>query len=215
VLDHEIADPDGTDLAVGEQGFQSAVGFQGSIERRRQRLVQEQQVDLVDAKLAGALLKAMQRFVVAVVADPDLRLQEDLRSTDVRVVHGLADLALVAVGSGGVDEAVSGIERCPDRIARLVGWRLEHTEPEGWHHYAVIEGSGFHRIHSRCSADLRPSADKWVSHGPAAYVVTLASHFRATCFKVLAVASSAQDCVKPSIAAKRVHNRRRQSPVRR
>src|SRR5438034_10927430 len=83
VLDHEIADPDRTDLAVSEQGLQSAVGLQGSIERRRQRLVEEQQVDLVDAKLAGALLEAVQSFVVTVVADPDLRLQENVRPADV------------------------------------------------------------------------------------------------------------------------------------
>jgi hypothetical protein len=33
--------------------------------------VQEQQVDLVDAELPGALVKTVQRLVVAVVGDPD------------------------------------------------------------------------------------------------------------------------------------------------
>jgi hypothetical protein len=42
-------------------------------------LVQDQQVDLVDPELAGAFFKAVQGLVVAVVADPDLGLQEDLR----------------------------------------------------------------------------------------------------------------------------------------
>src|SRR5438034_7534729 len=79
VLDHEIADPDRSELAVSEQGLEGAVGLQGSIERRGQCLMEEQQVDLVDAKLAGALLKAVQSFVVPIVPDPDLRLQEDLR----------------------------------------------------------------------------------------------------------------------------------------
>ena len=79
VLDHEITDPDRADLAVSEQGLQSAVGLQGSIERRRQCLVEDEQVDLVDAKLAGALLEAVQSFVVPVVADPYLGLQEDFR----------------------------------------------------------------------------------------------------------------------------------------
>jgi len=45
--------------------------------------VEHQQVDLLDAKLAGALLEAMQSFVVPKVIDPDLRLQEDLRPTQV------------------------------------------------------------------------------------------------------------------------------------
>jgi hypothetical protein len=35
--------------------------------------MEEQEVDLVDPKLAGAFLEAVQSFVVAVVTDPDLR----------------------------------------------------------------------------------------------------------------------------------------------
>ena len=37
-------------------------------------LVQDQQVDLIDAELAGALLETSRRLVVSVVADPDLGL---------------------------------------------------------------------------------------------------------------------------------------------
>ena len=51
---------------VGRQ----AVGQQ-LLEVDRQWLVQDQQVDLVDAELGGALVEAVQRLVVAVVADPD------------------------------------------------------------------------------------------------------------------------------------------------
>ena len=57
VLDHEVADADRADLAVGEQRLQGTVGLQGPVERRRQRLVQDQQVDLLDAELTGALLE--------------------------------------------------------------------------------------------------------------------------------------------------------------
>ena len=41
--------------------------------------MQDQQVDPFDTELAGALVEAVQRLVVSVVADPDLGLQEDLR----------------------------------------------------------------------------------------------------------------------------------------
>ena len=78
VFDHEVADSDRANLAVGQQRLEGAVGLQGAFEGRGQSLVQDQQVDLLDAELAGALVEAVQRFVVAVVADPDLGLQEDL-----------------------------------------------------------------------------------------------------------------------------------------
>jgi len=66
------------DLAVAEQRLQRQVRRQRLVELRRQRLVQDQQVDLVDAELARALVEAVQGLVVAVVADPDLGLQEDV-----------------------------------------------------------------------------------------------------------------------------------------
>ena len=89
-----------------------------------------QQVDLVDAELAGALVKAVQRLVVAVVADPDLGLQEDLRPVQTGAAHRLADLALVAVGGRGVDVSVAGAECRLDGVAGLVRGRLEDTEAE-------------------------------------------------------------------------------------
>ena len=57
--------------------------------------------------LRGALVEAVQGLVVAVVADPDLGLQEDVGPVEARAVDRLTDLALVAVGGGGVDVAVA------------------------------------------------------------------------------------------------------------
>ena len=110
MVDHEVADPDRADLAVGEQGLQGPVRLQGRLELRRQRLVQDQQVDLVDAELAGALLEAVQGLVVAVVADPDLGLHEHLGAVQVRRGDRFADLPLVAVRGGGVDVPVAGLQ---------------------------------------------------------------------------------------------------------
>ena len=139
MVDHEVADPDGADLAVREQRLERAVRLQGLVEGRGQRLVQDQQVDLVDAELGGALLEAVQRLVVAVVADPDLGLDEDLVAGEAGAVDGLADLALVAVRRGGVDVAVAGAQRRLDGRAGLVGRGLEHPEPEGGHRDVVVE----------------------------------------------------------------------------
>lgn len=51
VPDHEVADANRTDLALIEQCFQCPVGLQRPIEVGRERLVQDQQVDLVDTEL--------------------------------------------------------------------------------------------------------------------------------------------------------------------
>src|SRR5438270_11118712 len=146
VLDHAVADPDGADLAVREQGLQGAVSIQGPLERRRQRLVQEQQVDLVDAELAGALVEAVQRLVVAVVADPNLGLQEDVRAFQAGTLYRLADLALVSVACRRVDEAVAAFECRPDGVAGFVRGRLEDSKTERGHVDTVVESDGFHVV---------------------------------------------------------------------
>jgi hypothetical protein len=65
VVDREVADADRADLAVGQERLQRAVGLEGAVERGGQRLVEDEQVDLLDAELARALLEAVQRLVVA------------------------------------------------------------------------------------------------------------------------------------------------------
>ena len=102
--------------------------------------MQDQEVDLLDAELGGTLLEAVQGLVVPVVADPDLRLEKDLGPVDVRVSQTFADLLLIAVGSGGVDVAVSGGQCRLHCSARLVGRGLEHAESECGQVDAVVQG---------------------------------------------------------------------------
>ena len=82
VLGHEVAHANRAHLAVSEQLLECSVGLERQIEAARQRLMQEQQVEAVDAKLADALVKRVQRGLVAVVADPDLRLEEHVFAGD-------------------------------------------------------------------------------------------------------------------------------------
>jgi hypothetical protein len=56
--------------------------------------VQDEQIELIDSQLARALVERVQGLFVAVVADPDLGLDEDFRAVDAR--------AAAAVSSGGV-----------------------------------------------------------------------------------------------------------------
>jgi hypothetical protein len=74
VVDHKVADADGSNLAVLEQCLECPVGIERALELARQSLVQDQQVDLVDAELPHALHKTVQCLLVSEVADPDLCL---------------------------------------------------------------------------------------------------------------------------------------------
>ena len=87
VVRHEVADADGADLAVRQQLLQCLVCRDGEFELVRQGLVEDEQVELIEAELAGALVERVQGCVVAVVADPHLGLDEDL----VPVQAGTAD----------------------------------------------------------------------------------------------------------------------------
>jgi hypothetical protein len=89
VVDHEVADPDRPDLAVAQQALERTVGIEGLVEGRRERLVQDEQVDLVHSELAGTLLETVQGLVETVVADPDLRFDEDLVPGDARGLNRL------------------------------------------------------------------------------------------------------------------------------
>ena len=56
VFDHEVADTDRADLAVRQQRLEGPVGVEGAVEGAGERLVEDEQVDVVDAELAGALV---------------------------------------------------------------------------------------------------------------------------------------------------------------
>ena len=151
VVDHEVADADRADLAVRQQGLERSVRRQRAVEVRGQGLVEDQEVDLVDTQLGRGLLEGVTRLVVAVVGDPHLRLEEDLIARDLRAAEAEADLALVAVRGGGVDEAIPGAQRRLDGIRRLVGRALEDAEAEGRHDDATRQGEleGGHRGSNR------------------------------------------------------------------
>ena len=134
VVGHEVGDADGPDLAVGKQRLQGAVGVDREVEPAGERLVQDQQVDRVDAELAGGLVERVQRRVVPVVADPDLGLDEDLVASQPGLADRLADLTLVAVRGGGVDVPVADLAaRCgPRRRSRRVGSGRRRSRGRAW-----------------------------------------------------------------------------------
>ena len=108
--------------------------------------MKNQQVDLLDPQFARALLERVQGLLIAVVADPHLGLQKDLRPVHVRAMHRLADLTLVAVGGSGVDVAVAAVEGGTDGVASRCRWRLKDAEAEGGYLDPVVECDGVHLV---------------------------------------------------------------------
>ncbi len=74
------------------------------------RPVQKQQIDMVGPQLSQALIDRGDEGVVAIVVDPDLRGQEDVRPWNAGLLDGLADFRLVAVDLCGVDVAETELQ---------------------------------------------------------------------------------------------------------
>jgi hypothetical protein len=130
-------------LPSAQEVLQRSVGVDGQLELARQRMVQDEQVDLVDAELARALVEGVQRLVVPVVGDPDLGLDEHLRAVETRAAqeatYRLTDLPLVAVRRSRVDVPIAHVQRRLDRRHGLVRRCLEDAEPQGRHVHAVVQ----------------------------------------------------------------------------
>ena len=104
--------------------------------------MQQQQVDLFDAELGGALLEPVQGSVVAEVADPQLGLDEDLLAWHPGGADACADLTLVAVGGSGVDVPVAQAQGFGDCGGGLLGRSLEDAETDGRQRDVVVQGDG-------------------------------------------------------------------------
>jgi hypothetical protein len=85
---------------------------------------------VVEPRPAQARVEAGLRGVVAVVADPQLGGDEDLVAVDAGAADALADLALVVVGGGRVDQPVAVPQRGLDGGLGLLGRAPEDAEAE-------------------------------------------------------------------------------------
>jgi hypothetical protein len=138
VVLHEVRDADCARAAGGEHLFDRLVCADGAVELARDRVVQQEEIDVVDAEPPQAAVEA-DECLVAVVADPELGDHEDLAAVDLGAPDPLADLALVAIGGGRVDEGIAARDRSLDRVRRFLRRALEDAEPEGGHLDAVVQ----------------------------------------------------------------------------
>src|SRR4051812_30864801 len=136
---HEGAHADRAHPPIREQLLECAIGADRAVEGGRQRLMQKQQVELLDAELADALLERVQRLVIAIIADPDLRLDEDFVTRNTGAANAFADFPLVEVRRRGIDEAVAYAERRLDRGRRLSRRALKDAEAQRGELDAVVQ----------------------------------------------------------------------------
>jgi hypothetical protein len=104
--------------------------------------MQQQEIDLLDAELARALVEGVQRGLVAVIADPDLGLDEHVRGGSARAADAVPNFALVAVRGRGVDQSVADAQRRLDGRGGLLGRGLEDAESKRRHLDAVVQVQG-------------------------------------------------------------------------
>lgn len=116
--------PEDVALAVGEEG--EAVGVAavgpGAVGVHAHGPVHEVEVDVVEAQGLEGLVQA--ELDAGRVRVPELGDDKDVLALDARVKGGLealADLVLVGVAVGGVDELVSGLEGDLDGLGDLTG----------------------------------------------------------------------------------------------
>ncbi len=129
--------------------FSSARQVSVYASRRGMRPVDQVQVDVVQAELAERGVEGAQRRVVPLLGVPQLGGDEQLLARQARGGQRPAGALLVGVDRGGVDAAVSGLQRGGDGRGRLGVRHLPDAEAELRHPHAVVEGDGGDLAHER------------------------------------------------------------------
>jgi hypothetical protein len=132
----EVGDADGLDQAVAVEVLHSPPGAVVVADG----LVDEVQVEVVQAKALQGLLEFALGGVFTRVLDPHFGGDEELVAGDAALGDRAADGFLVVVGGGGVDGSVAGGQGVADDLLGLFVGYLEHAETEHWHLDTVVEG---------------------------------------------------------------------------
>ena len=131
VLGLEVRDPDRAGPTVLDELGEGPPGRDVvAVVQRRQRPVDQEQVDLLEPQLGQRLVERAPGVVGPVVAVVELAGDPELLAGDVSGLERLADLLLVPVHLRGVDVPVADLERLGDHVGGLRRRDLEDAEAE-------------------------------------------------------------------------------------
>ena len=141
----EVGQTDGTDFALLVSLFHQAIT--GNVITGR--LVNEQQVDVVGVQTCQRLVHSIG---IGVEAGPQLGFEENFLPLQAGLLHGAAHGFFVAVGVGGVDQAVAVLQGADAGGLCLVRGQKKCANTGHGHFHAVIESCVFHkRFLLKCS----------------------------------------------------------------
>lgn len=133
LLDVEVGDTDGQDLACVDGGLEVLPGLDTSLWAHVSWAVEQVHVNVVDLELLERVLEGLGSSLV--VSIPKLGGDEDVLSGDTRLLgpclDGTSDGLLVGVAGSSINVAVSGLEGCDDSVlGGAVVWCLVNTESD-------------------------------------------------------------------------------------
>ena len=148
--DLEVRDADRPRATVGLELLERLPGRdEVAVVERRQRPVDQEQVDVLEAERRQRLVERAAGVVGLVEAVVQLARDVDVTALEPARADRLADTVLVAVHLRRVDVAIAGVERVRHRLRRLGRRDLEHAEPELRNRVAVVQGRFSERRPSR------------------------------------------------------------------
>ncbi len=169
VGDGEVGHADGPGPALLAQPHQGLPAVEVEV-LGRGRPVDQVEVDIVHAEPAQALVEGGQGRVVALVLVPQLGGDEELVAGDPRALHALPHTGLVAIGRGGVDGPVAGLQRRRHGVGGGVGRALPDPQANLGHGAAIVErqeGLGGHGGHQAPTLGIETQGSAGALAGPA------------------------------------------------
>src|SRR5580693_4954831 len=150
VLRLEVGDADGPGAALSVELLERLPGRdEVTAVARRQRPVDEEQVDVVEAERLERGVERLAGGVGLVGVVAQLAGDEDVAPVEARLGDGLAHLGLVAVHLGGVDVPIAGFERGAHGGRRVLRLDLEDAEAELRDGLAVVQRDVRNGTHGR------------------------------------------------------------------